>query len=48
MRDGGVIPTYARETMFRVPAAPDAAADRELQHRVSRQVFERALAAAAR
>ena len=47
MREGRVIPTYSREMMLKVPAAPDPAADMELQHAVSRQVFERSLAAAA-
>ena len=47
VRSDGVIPTYSREMMLKVPPATDEAADLKLQRKVSRQVFDRSLAAAA-
>ena len=47
VRGDGVIPTYSREMMLKVPPAADESADLELQRKVSRQVFDRSLAVAA-
>ena len=44
----GPIPVYSREMMFKIGPAPSAAEDKELLHKVSRDVFDRSCTAADR
>ena len=44
----GTVPTYSRETIMRVAPAPSGEEEEALLHRLSREVFDRAVAASGR